>query len=311
MQRTIPSIALAKPRAAPTGPPLPSRPERSEQLAMLIQANTDDILGAFGLGGVRRGRRVLELLCRGAARGLARTVVAYDEQVAAGGLRAGGVWAMRRFGARLEVAGAEHIPAAGPLLIVANHPGLSDTTALFAAIERSDLRIVAADRLFLRALPHTSPHLLYIDETATSRFGAVRAAARHLRDGGAVLTFPAGRIEPDPAVLVGAERSLDSWSESIELLARLTPGVAIVPAIVGGVLSPAALRHPLTALRRRPQDKQWLAALLQIQLRSLQGVTVSVAFGRPLCTGADETIGTAIKREARRLLGEVVAGETR
>jgi len=274
---------------------------------MLTRANTDDILGAFGLAELRRGRRALELLCRGAARGLAHKVMAYDDQVAIGGLRAGGVWALRQFGAQLKISGAEHVPSGGPLLIVANHPGLSDTTALFAAIERPDLRVVAADRVFLRALAHTSPYLLYIDQTASSRFGAVRAAARHLRDGGAVLTFPAGRIEPDPAVLDGAEQSLDSWSDSIEALARLTPELTIVPAMVGGVLSPAALMHPLTALRRRPQDKQWLAALLQIQLRSLQDVTVHVAFGRGVRVGTGEPIGALIKHEARRLLGVVGA----
>lgn len=296
MDQTIPTIARAESRTAP---------ERSEQLAMLTRANIEDILGAFGLGELRRGRHVLELLCRGAARGLAHKVIAYDEQVAAGGLRAGGVWAMRQFAARLVVSGAEHIPAGGPLLIVANHPGLSDTTALFAAIERPDLRVVAADRLFLRALPHTSRYLLYIDETKTSRSGAVRAAGRHLRGGGALLTFPAGRIEPDPSVLDGAEQSLETWSDSMDALARLAPGVTVVPAIVGGVLSPAALRHPLTALRSKPQDRQWLAALLQLQLRSLQGVTVNVAFGRALRIGAGEPIAALIKDESRRLLHEL------
>ncbi len=271
---------------------------------MLTRANTDDILGALGCGEVRRGRRALEFMCRGAARGLAHKVIAYDDQVAIGGLRAGGAWAMRQFAARLEVSGAAHVPPDGPLLIVANHPGLSDTTALFAAIERPDLRVVAADRLFLRALTYTSRYLLFIDQTASSRIGAVRAATRHLRAGGAVLTFPAGRIEPDPAVLDGAEQSLDSWSDSIEALVRLAPGITIVPAIVGGVLSPAALKHPLTALRRKSQDRQWLAALLQIQLRSLQGVTVHVAFGQAL-RNCGEPIGALIKAEARRLLGVV------
>jgi hypothetical protein len=296
MHLSIPSIARAEPRAAP---------ERSKQLAMLTRANTDDILGALGCSDVRHGRRALELMCRGAARGLAHKVIAYDDQVAIGGLRAGGAWAMRQFAVRLEVSGAEHVPPNGPLLIVANHPGLSDTTALFAAIERPDLRVVATDRLFLRALTFTSRYLLYIDQSASSRFGAVRAATRHLRGGGAVLTFPAGRIEPDPAVLDGAEQSLDSWSNSIEALARLAPGITIVPAMVGGVLSPAALKHPLTALRRSAQDRQWLAALLQIQLRSLQGVTVRVAFGRALNNCAGQPIGALIKAEARRLLGVV------
>ncbi len=83
-----------------------------------------------------------------------------------------------------------------------------------------------------------------------------------------------------------------------------------MPAIVSGVLSPAALRHPATYLRRRPKDRQWLAALLQIQRPALRRVTVRVAFGRPIRAvggphGDDPgVLREAIKAEARRLIAE-------
>jgi hypothetical protein len=201
-----------------------------------------------------------------------------------------------------EVEGRENVPQEGPLLLVANHPGLTDTVALFAAIPRRDLRVVAAERPFLDALSNTSRYLLTMSEASSGRFGLVQAATRHLRRGGAVLTFPAGEIEPDPAVLPGAVEALKRWTASADLFVRLVPGLAVVPAVVSGVLSPAALRNPLTFLRRRPKDRQWLAATLQTMVPTLHGVTVRVAFGQPIYAEAEATVSQAVLREMQRLI---------
>jgi len=45
--------------------------------------------------------------------------------------------------------------------------------------------------------------------------------AAYLRSGGAVLSFPAGRIEPDPDVWSGALQSLNTWVDSAVRCARL------------------------------------------------------------------------------------------
>jgi putative hemolysin len=201
---------------------------------------------------------------------------------------------------RARVEGGENVPRKGPLLLVSNHPGLADAVALFAATPRTDLRVVAAERPLLEALPNTKRYLLTVPETGPGRFGLVRAATRHLRRGGAVLTFPGGRIEPDPAALPGAVQALDRWSSSVDLFARLTPELTIVPAVVSGVISPAALRNPLTWLRRRRRDREWLAATLQMLTPALHDVTVRVEFGSPVRAGPDAS--DAVRAEARRLL---------
>ena len=285
----------------------PARPgisEHSKQVETLTKVCVEDLLSAFGLGGLRRGRRPLELLFQIPARRLAHQVATYDGIVGESGLTAGGGWALERMARRVEVEGRENVPREGPLLLAANHPGLSDTVALFSTTPRSDLRVVAAERPFLGALPNTSRYLLTVSETSIGRFGLVRAATRHLRGGGAVLTFPGGKIEPDPAVLPGAVEALEQWSASVDLFARLVPNLVIVPTIVSGVLSPTPLRNPLTFLRRRKEDRERLAATIQMLTPGVYDVAVRVEFGRPVRAGdsSDATVGQAVLEESRLLI---------
>lgn len=292
------------PSLVPSRPPASGRPG---QITTLTRVCADELLYAFGLGGLlQRGvaRRPLELLSRVSARRLARQVATYDRVVGESGLRAGGAWALERMARRVEVEGRENVPREGPLLIAANHPGLGDSLALFATIPRTDLRVVAAVRPLLDALPNTSRYLLTVAEASPGRFGLVRAATRHLRDGGAVLTFPGGRIEPDPAVLPGAAEALERWSASVGLFARLVPGLTVVPAIVSGVLSPTALRNPLIFLRRKREDREWLAATLQMMTPMLRNVTTRVAFGQPVRVEdpSGRVVDRAVQEEARCLI---------
>lgn len=279
------------------------RARPASTLADLIWLNIGDIVGAFGLRPATPLRGLAELAARIPAQRFARRLLALDGLVGAEGLQAGGAWICRQMGGGVEVRG-DPPPAAGPLLLVANHPGLLDAMALCAAIPRADLRILAIKRPFLRALPNIAAHLFAVGDTPAARTGAVRAAARHLRGGGALLTFPAGRIEPDPLSLAGAAASLDDWSASVDLIARLAAPVTVLPVIVGGVLNPAALSHPLTRLRRRPEDRRWLAAILHLMHPELRRGAVRVQLGRPIAaTGAP--VSTAVRADAARLLAAV------
>ena len=286
------------PTLGPIREPVLGRPERIE---VLTRVCVDEMMEAFGLGGLNRGRRPLELLSRVPAKRLARQVATYDEIVGESGLAEGGAWALERMARRVVIEGRGNVPPEGPLLLVANHPGLADSIALFATVPRRDLRVVAAERPFLRALPNTSRYLLSVSETSPGRLGVVRTAVRHLRGGGAVLTFPGGEIEPDPAVLPGATEALGRWSGSLDLFARLVPDLTVVPAVVSGVLSPIALHNPLTFVRRRPRDREWLAATLQMLTPVLRNVTTRVAFGRPVHTGGGAVRETVLD-ETRRLI---------
>jgi hypothetical protein len=272
----------------------------SSQIDTLTEVNSDDILRGFGLHRVRFLRTVLRWMVRRPAQRFARTVAAYDAMVEQYGLACAGRWMVGQVAAELAISG-EELPLNGPLLIVANHPGLCDAVALFAAINRADLRTIAAERSFLSALPHTSAALLTTGDGTSGRVAVLRQAARHLRSDGALLTFPAGRIEPDPALMPGAEASLRTWPEHIDGLLRLAPQATVIPAIVSAVYSVGALHHPLTRLRRREADRQWLAAILQLMLPALHTNTVRVRFGRAVAASTPEALSELLA-EARRLV---------
>lgn len=274
-------------------------PTLPSQLAELTRINTFDLLKAFGLENVKRGRHLLDALCWWPARQFAHKIIHYDKLVGEVGLQAAGAWALTAFAAELKVVGQENVPAQGPVLFLANHPGMTDTVALFASIPRSDLRILAAIRPFLQALPYTSQRLIYIDEAANNNLAAVRTAAHHLRNGGAALTFPAGKIEPDPALQPGAIAALQQWSASIALFARLAPATQIVPVLVAGVLSAKAQRTPLRYLRRTQKEQEWLASTLQIIVPAYRPAQVQVSFGAPIMPAKD--------LDSRELMDTVIA----
>lgn len=250
------------------------------QLDALTRINLDDFFDSLGLVGMRG---VLEPLFRPAARRFAEEIAAFDARCGAEGLAAGSHWLLRRYCGSLEIVGQENVPRTGPVLVLCNHPGMADTVAVFSALERSDLKIIALDRPFLRALRNVYPALIPVPvEAEGDRMGVARAALRHLRAGGAVATFPAGAIEPDPATMRGAADSLAAWSESAAVFAERVPETVIVPTLVSGVQSAGALRNPLRAMRRTQKDKDKLSAALQILIPAYRPVPIRVRFGAPV-----------------------------
>lgn len=233
----------------------------AEQLARL---SADEMVSALGL---RRGsaalRRGLGLPFFALSRELGRTLAGMDRDIDARGLPEAARRALLRFGVELRVSGAA--PPPGACLVLANHPGAYDALALMAALERADLLILAADRVFLRALPRLSERLVFVGETPTERAGALKRAVSCLRRGGAVLHFPAGRIEPDAAFDTERARLLEPWQPGVSTLLRAARqhDASVVVAGVRGVHSPRAKAWALNRWAER-QGVTTLCPLLQL-----------------------------------------------
>ncbi len=217
-----------------------------------------------------------------------------------------------RFISQLVVSGAEQIPPEGPLLIASNHPGAVDAVAIAASLPRQDLKIVVSGVPFFHSLSFINDHLIYSAEDAHGRMLAVRGAIRHLREGGSVLIFPTGTVDPDPAVFPFAPQSMEAWSVSLALMLNKAPGTRLLVTMVSGVLAPECWRHPLVRLRQSFWEKQKLAEFIQVIQQLVLGrrfpLIPRVIFGSPvtlpeLCLGDRvEDIMQAIRDNGRSLM---------
>lgn len=258
----------------------------TNQLGTLTQINLDDLVSSFGWQDQPLFAGILRKTFMRPAKKFARQMVEYDELVGEVGLHEASCRFLKsHYVHDLRIHGREHIPSNGPVLFLSNHPGMTDTISLFTAIQRTDMRIIAMHRPFLTSLVNITRQLSYISDDPGERMRAVRQIAAHLRAGGAALTFPAGKIEPDPLVHEGAADSLCNWIDSSGIFLRFAPETKIVPILVSGVVWEKTARHWLTRFKKTREDRERLAAALQllaIIVRDERPTTVHVRFAKPI-----------------------------
>jgi hypothetical protein len=254
---------------------------RERELAnSLRDSSAADLLRGLGAG---RAAPVLAGVARLAVGRFVADVTEMDSAIARGGLPAGADVVLSRYAGTVTIRGAGRVPPSGPLVVVANHPGTVDAPALWRLLAaRDDLRIIALDRPFLHAVPHLESRLLYVKGDAHGRAGLVRGVVDHLRSGGAVLTFPAGTIEPDPVQRLGdALNSLATWGNGVELFVRLVPGAAVLPVAVSGVISQRMLLSQLARWRSTPRERELSAATLQVLVHD-RSINPVLSAGEPM-----------------------------
>jgi hypothetical protein len=277
---------------------------RSYNLDILTEINLDDLVLSFGWGNHRQLSRFLRTAFRGAARKFADQMLDFDDAVGQIGLPKAGRQTLHRYvrSARLF---SDPLPA-GPFLALSNHPGAVDT-----------LKIIAVDRPFLKSLHNVSERLFYVTDDPAARMSLVRQVSGHLRSGGAVLTFPAGEIEPDPNVYPGAVESLDEWMDSVGVFLRLAPETSILPVLVRGVLWDKTANHPLTRVKKTREEQEMLAAAFQFLAQIVwnrKPLDVTVQIGKPITVvelGSKDTnvIHQAVLSEMKCLIENPPEGE--
>jgi hypothetical protein len=253
------------------------------QLETLTRINLDDLVASFGWQNRPMLPHALRRLFLAPAHNFAKQMVEFDTAVGERGLANASRLTQRHFVKDVRLF-SDPLPA-GPFLALSNHPGMTDTLSLFCSLDRPDLKIIALDRPFLKALPNLSKQLFYLREEAAARMSLVRQVTLHLRAGGAALTFPAGHIEPDPDVYKGAVESLQSWTDSAGVFIRMAPETAVLPVLVRGVVWKKAARHPLLYIKRKRAERETLAAAFQLLshvIWNARPVTVRVQVGKPI-----------------------------
>lgn len=262
--------------------------QQSKLIGKLRETILDEIFTALGMSPENWLSRLLEPLVWMPAHRFAELGAKFDEYVSNSNFCEAARWILPRFVQNIEVNDSENIPPDGPLLIAANHPGTYDVLAIAASLPRPDLKIIASARPFITGLPSTAQHLIYTTLNSHERMTVIRTAIRHLKENGALLIFPGGNIEPDPAVLPGAVESLATWSPSLEIILRRVPQTKVLIAIVSGVLSPECFRSPLTRIRKQLRDRQRVAEFIQVIQQMLFEqkflLTPKITFGKLFTT---------------------------
>jgi len=278
-------------------------------LETLTQINLDDLILSFGWQNRPILAQILRKVFYKPAKTFADFMLEFDSAINERGLVEASRLTQQHFVRNIRVFGLDLIPDSA-FLALSNHPGMSDTLSLFCALNRPSLKIIALERPFLRALPNLSRQLFYIKDDTASRFSLVRQVTSHLRNGGAALTFPAGKIEPDPDIYKGAEDSLQSWVDSAGDFIRLAPETAVLPILVRGVVWNKPAKHFLLGIKKTRAERERLAAAFQILAHAgfkKNNVHVRVQIGKPIFAkdlGSTETaiIHQAVLAEMKRLI---------
>ena len=224
----------------------------------------------------------------------------FDNAVGTRGLVEAARQTQRLFVRDVRVFGADRVPGSA-FLALSNHPGMTDTLALFSALNRTDLKIIALNRPFLQSLPNTSKQLFYVTDNSNQRVTLIRQVSAHLRNGGAALTFPAGHIEPDPGIYPGAIESLKDWTDSVGIFIRLAPETAILPMLVRGVIWDKTAKNWILKIKKTRDEREKFAAALQLLAMvvfNAKPVTVTVQIGRPITISELGTTNTQIIHQA-------------
>ncbi|MEN4010669.1 MAG: 1-acyl-sn-glycerol-3-phosphate acyltransferase [Chloroflexota bacterium] len=237
-----------------------------EQTFHFRERITDELFGAFGFNKTGLLRRLFGWMFYLPANRFARMFAEADEAAAKGGLPAACKKALNHLAISIHATGSENLDTGGPLMILSNHPGAYDAVAIGSLVPRKDFSIIAGKLPLYSALEKAGEHLIYappVKDTA-GRMVTLRKAIDHLKQGGSLLQFGGGTIEPDPAVQPGAAEWFSRWSGSVEIMLRKAPETRVVLTLVSGVLLKRFFNHPLARLRRHPVGRRRLAEFLQI-----------------------------------------------
>ena len=245
-----------------------------------------EIAKALAFPPTPRIKRIIATLMGKAIRRFTELACELDCVVAQEGIAGGARWLLPRFVKEHSARGVENIPPAGPLVIASNHPAFVDSVVISAHVPRWDYKVIIGEIPFFKSLPNISKNAIFAPAPTDpmGRMQVVRDVIRHLKNDGAILIFPRGGIEPDPAWMPDPEAEFNHWSHSLEIFLKHVPHTQVLVTMVSGVIAKSAMHHPITWFRKARPDRQRLAFMYQfirqmIAGRETFGLAPRVTFG--------------------------------
>jgi hypothetical protein len=273
--------------------------EKYPDVEALTQNILDEVFRVFKMAPESWGRRTFGPTIWMPAHRFATLAATFDRYVEEFGFREAARRIISKYVLSFEAQNVENIPQEGPLLITSNHPGTIDSLVISASIPRPDLKIVATGIPFIEGLRNAADHLIYTPRKGVhERMMVVRSAIHHLKAGGAVLIFPSGRIDPDPALSPEAAHDLGRWSHSVELMLHQVPQTQVLLTVVSDVLSARWRWNPFVRMMGDELKQRTVAEFLQviqsIVLPNYNRITPRVTFSDPFTTDDLAQMGAGI-----------------
>jgi hypothetical protein len=248
-----------------------STQSNTPDVQVIMDVAFNQIMNVMGLKHPSWISRILYFFLSSPIKRMSALAVELDQNIYLEGCNKAAINFMTNFVTDVDVRGAESIPKQGALLLMSNHPAAYDVIILAASIQRDDLKILGSDVQFFKILPNIANMIIPVPYHIPSRLQTIRASINHLKNGGALLIFPRGDVEPDPAVSPGAVESLKGWSASLELFLRKVPQTISVVAISSGILSKGWFKNPLIKLWKKYEQRQKVAEIFQIATQVITG----------------------------------------
>jgi hypothetical protein len=234
------------------------------EIRTLSDALVLEVVTAIGLPRTERMVRLFRPVFHKPADRLAAIGVTADRMIASDGFPAAASWMLTNWCSRVTARGADSVPPVGPLLVISNHAGSYDTFVIASELGREDLKLISSDVPFLKHLPNASAHIIFLSEKTQDRMTAARAGMRHLQEGGALLLYGTGLIDPDPEVYPDPEAWIDKWLPSIDLFLRVVPEAKVVISFISGVVAKRWAHHPITRIMHVEWQQRRLAEFSQV-----------------------------------------------
>jgi len=245
-----------------------------------------EITKALALPQTHGVRKIIASMTGKAIRRFTELASDLDCVVGKEGLAGGARWLLPRFVKGHSARGAENIPLTGPLVIASNHPASVDSVVISAHVPRRDYKVIIGEIPFFKNLPNINKNSIFAPDPTDpmGRMQVIRDVIRHLKNDGAILIFPRGSIEPDPAWMPHPDEEFDNWSRSLEIFLKHVPHTQVLVTMISGVISKSAMHHPITWFRKARPDRQRLAFMYQmirqmIAGNEIFGLTPRITFG--------------------------------
>jgi len=247
---------------------------------------TLEIFRAAKVPDIRWVRNLVTRMVRNPVNHFSELIVEFDTSIRDNGYVYASTQILKKLSGEVVADGQDLIPATGPLIIASNHPGTYDGLAIISHLPRNDFRLIVSGIPFFQNLPNASKNLIFATHDTADRMDVLRKSIHHLKEGGALLIFPSGRLDPDPSLFSDAGEGLKKWSRSIEVFLSKVPEAQLVLTIASGVLSGKYINHPMARFFKNDHEQrrfmEFMQVIRQMALGKPLNLNPKVSFAKPL-----------------------------